>query len=61
MTLAIAYSLAGRQEEASIAAKEVLRLNPKFSVALYRKTLKYKNQADTERVIGAMLNAGLPE
>ncbi len=61
MTLAIAFSLAGRQEEARIAAKEVLRLNPKFSVALYRKTLQYKNQADTERVIGAMLNAGLPE
>ena len=61
MVLAIAYSLAGRQEEARIAAKEVLRLNPKFSVALFRKILPYKNQADTERFIGAMLNAGLPE
>ena len=61
MTLAIAFSLAGRQEEARIAAKEVLRLNPKFSVALFRKMLQYKNQDETERVIGAMLNAGLPE
>ncbi len=61
MILATAYSLAGRQEEARIAAKEVLRLNPKFSVAFWRKMLPYKNQADTERVIGAMLNAGLPE
>jgi hypothetical protein len=49
------------QEEARIAAKEVLRLNPKFSVALFRKMLQYKNQDETERVIGAMLNAGLPE
>ncbi len=61
MSLAVAYSLAGRQEEARIAAKEVLRLNPKFSAVLFRKMLPYKNQADTERVIGAMLNAGLPE
>jgi hypothetical protein len=61
MILAVAYSLAGRQEEAGIAAKEVLRLNPKFSVALFRKMLPYKNQADTELVIEAMLNAGLPE
>ncbi len=61
MVLAVAYSLAGSQEEARIAAKEVLRLNPKFSVALFRKILPYKNQAETERVIGAMLNAGLPE
>ena len=61
MILAVAYSLAGRQEEARIAAKEVLRLNPKFSVALFRKRLPYKNQADTEHVIEAMLNVGLPE
>ncbi len=61
MILAVAYSLAGRQEDARIAAKEVLRLNPKFSVALFRKRLPYKNQADTERVIEAMLNVGLPE
>ena len=61
MILAVAYSLAGRQEEARIAAKEVLRLNPKFSVAFWRKRIPYKNQADTDRVIGAMLNAGLPE
>jgi adenylate cyclase len=61
MILAVAYSSAGRQEEARIAAKEVLRLKPKFSVSLFRKRAKYKNPADTERVIEAMLKAGLPE
>ena len=61
MVLSAAYSLAGRQEEARIAAKEVLRLNPKVSVAFWRKTLPYKNQADTEHFIGALLKAGLPE
>jgi adenylate cyclase len=61
MQLAAAYSLTGRQEEARIAAKEVLRLNPKFSVTFWGKTLPYKNQADTEHLIGALLKAGLPE
>jgi tetratricopeptide (TPR) repeat protein len=59
--LAVAYSLAGRHEEAHIAAKEVLRLDPKFSVAFWRKRVPYKNQADTDRYIGALLKAGLPE
>ncbi len=61
MLLSAAYSLAGRQEEARIAAKEVLRLNPKFSVVFMEKTLPFKNQADKEHVIGAMRKAGLPE
>ena len=59
--LAVAYSLAGREEDASITAKEVLRLNPKFSVTRFRKSLPYKNPVDTDRVIEAMLNVGLPE
>jgi len=61
MMLAAAYSLAGRQEEASVAAEEVLRLNPKFSLVHWGKTLPYKNQADRERLIGALRKAGLPE
>jgi tetratricopeptide (TPR) repeat protein len=61
MLLAAAYSLAGRQEEARIVAEEVLRLNPKFSVAFWGKTLPFKNQADREHYIGALRKAGLPE
>ncbi|MGD8332877.1 MAG: tetratricopeptide repeat protein [Desulfobacterales bacterium] len=61
MMLAAAYSLAGRQDEANIEAKEVLRLNPKYSVAFWAKTLPYKNQDDREHLIGALLKAGLPE
>jgi adenylate cyclase len=61
MWLAAAYGLAGRQEEAHIAAEEVLRLNPKFSVVFWAKTLPYKNQADREHFIGALRKAGLPE
>ena len=61
MVLVVAYSSAGRQEDARITAKELLRLDPKFSVSFWRKILAYKNQADTERFIGALLKAGLPE
>ena len=56
--LATAYSLAGRQEEARIAAEEVLRLNPKFSLVHYVKKNPLKNQADREHLIGALRKVG---
>ena len=61
LSLAIAYSLAGRQKEARIEAAEVLRLNPKFSLVRVGKITPFKNQADREHYISAMRNAGLPE
>jgi adenylate cyclase len=59
MFAAAAYSLAGRDEEARTEAAELLRLNPKFSLKKWGKTLKYKNQDDQERLIGALSKAGL--
>jgi adenylate cyclase len=54
------YSRAGRDEEARIEAAEVLRINPKFSLEKYAKTVTYKNQEDVERTITAPLRkAGL--
>jgi adenylate cyclase len=57
--LAAAYSLHGWQEEARIEAAEVLRINPKFSVDYWAKTMPYKNEADRELIIGALREAGL--
>ena len=54
------YSICGREEEARAAAAGVLRINPNFSCDSYAKTLPYKNQADIDRVIGALRKAGLP-
>jgi adenylate cyclase len=54
-----AYSLAGQQEEAQKEAEEVLRINPNFSLESYAKTLGYKNQAYTDRVIATLRAAGL--
>ncbi len=55
--LAAAYSLHGREEEARIEAAEVLRINPKFTVDYWAKTIPYKNEADRELIIGALRKA----
>jgi len=57
--LAAAYTLHGREEEARIEAAEVLRINPKFSIDHWAKTMPYKNEADRELIIGALRKAGL--
>ncbi len=57
--LAACYSSSDRQAEAESAAKEVLRINPKFTLESYAKTLPYKNKADIERYVAALRKAGL--
>ena len=59
IALAGTYSLLGRDEEARAEAEEVLRLNPKFSLESYAKTLPFKNQAQTDRFVEALRKAGL--
>jgi adenylate cyclase len=61
ITLAIAYSSLGREEEANAEAAEVLRISPKFTIAYAEKTWPYKNKADKDFVINALRKAGLPE
>jgi TolB-like protein/Flp pilus assembly protein TadD len=57
--LTAAYSLAGQEEQARIEAKEVLKLNPKFSLAQIRKISPFKNRSTF--VDDALRKAGLPE
>jgi adenylate cyclase len=58
--MAAFYSRAGRDKEARIEAAEVMRINPKFSLEKFAKTVSYKNQEDVERIISAPLRkAGL--
>jgi adenylate cyclase len=59
IALAGTYSLLGRNEEARAEAEEVLRLNPKFSLESYAKTLPFKNQAQIDRLVEALRKAGL--
>ena len=57
--LAACYSSMGRDVEAVAEAKEVIRINPKFSVESHAKTLPYKGKADIEREVAALRKAGL--
>jgi hypothetical protein len=57
--MAAVYSRAERDEEARIEAAEVLRINPKFSLEKFAKSVTYKNQEDKERLISALRKAGL--
>ena len=57
--LAACYSSLGRHAEAAAEADEVRRINLKFNLESYAKTLPYKNKADIERYIAALRKAGL--
>jgi adenylate cyclase len=57
--LAASYSSIDRQAEAAAEADEVLRINPKFTLESYAKTLPYKNKVDIERYVAALRKAGL--
>jgi adenylate cyclase len=57
--LASTYSMMGREEDARTAAAEVTRINPKFSLEWYARTIYYKNQADVDRTMEALRKAGL--
>jgi adenylate cyclase len=59
LLLAEANSSSGRDAEAAAAAKEVLRINPQFSVEAYSKIPPYKNRADLDRELAALRQAGL--
>jgi adenylate cyclase len=57
--LAACYSSIDRQTDAAAEAKEVLKVNPKFSLESYAKTLPYSNKTDKERYLAALRKAGL--
>ena len=57
--LAACYSSMDRDAEATNAVKDVLRIDPKFSIESYVKTLPYKDKADVEREVVALRKAGL--
>ena len=57
--LASAYSSLGREEEAQAETTEVFRIDPKFSLDYWSKTIPYRNQADKNRLIEALRKAGV--
>ncbi len=59
MGLSAAYNLSGDIEKSHWAAENVLRINPKFSLADYEKRSPIKIEEDKKRILSAMRNAGL--
>jgi TolB-like protein/DNA-binding winged helix-turn-helix (wHTH) protein/Tfp pilus assembly protein PilF len=57
--LAAAYAELGRDEEARAEAAEVLRLNPHFSLEVYRQRVPLKDPAMLKQHIAALRKAGL--
>ncbi len=54
-----AYVLAGRLEEARATAKEVLRVNPRFSVDRYARMSPFKDESHKIRNAEALRKVGL--
>ena len=57
--LTITYFLSGHNQEGRAQAKEVLKLNPRFSFQGYAKSLQFKNPADKMQLIDALKKAGV--
>ncbi|MDD1742029.1 MAG: tetratricopeptide repeat protein [Methanotrichaceae archaeon] len=57
--LTATYSMMGRDADARAQAKEVLRIDPNFSVDSYSKRIFYKNKDDWNRYMDALRKAGL--
>jgi adenylate cyclase len=57
--LAARYIMEGREEEARVEAKEVFRIDPKFSLEYYVKTMPYKDQANADLTLDTLRKAGL--
>jgi len=59
MGLTMAYWLTGWEDQARQAAKNVLRINPKFSVGYWEKRSTLKNEALKDQLFDALRKAGL--
>ncbi len=55
------YEIAGLAEQAKKAAREIIEIDPTFSLSKYADTQPYKDEAALERLIDGLRKAGLPE
>jgi tetratricopeptide (TPR) repeat protein len=61
-TLLLANSVvSGDKTEARRQHGEILRINPKFSIARYIRFLPYQNEGDLNKLVDALRQGGLPE
>jgi adenylate cyclase len=55
------YTTIGQEEKARVAAAEVLRLDPSFTIEREFKTMGWKDREGMERYMDSLRKAGLPE
>ena len=59
--LAATYAELGQIDEARATVAKILEANPEVTLAVIRTAWPFRNEADTERLIGALRKAGLPD
>jgi len=57
--LTATYAQMGRMEDARAQAAELMKIDPRFSLERFARTLRYRDPADAERVLDALRKAGL--
>lgn len=57
--LAAVYSALGQAAEARAEGAEILRLNPHFSLEVFRQRAPTKDPVEVERVLAALRKTGL--
>lgn len=61
LILCSAYALSGQLERAQQVAEEIMATDQAFRLSAYAENLPYKNPRMSERVTGALRQAGLPQ
>ena len=59
--LSICYGLLGKENESRLAAEEILKLKPNFTIKFMVKTNPYKDRQMVERWADVLRKAGIPE
>jgi len=59
--LSICHGLLEQEDESRAAASEMMKINPKFTIKSYKKTLPYKNRDLVERWAEVLRKSGIPE
>jgi len=60
-TLCCDYSLSSMSKEADAVARQILAVDPTFSIARYAQNQPYKDQDVLDRIVESLRSAGLPE
>jgi adenylate cyclase len=60
LTLAATFAETDKMEEARVEIREVLRINPKYTLKIVPRSFPWKDQAEIDRLIDSLRKAGLP-